>query len=312
MKNSGRVSIIIPCYKQAHYLRQAVDCALGQSHPDVEVIVVDDGSPDDTAQVAAEYGDLIRYVRKPNAGLPAARNTGILASTGEWLIYLDADDLLPHDLVERHLETARENPGAGVVYATYHYVDSEGLPFGPRFDPQVPEDAFHTYLTGNLFPPHAGMTHRAALANAGLFDVHLNSYEDWDMWIRLACTGAGFARTTSPGVPYRQHPTSMSQNFDRMRRAGLKVLRKSATYHPRCAACRRGLANGYWGLRSAFVQHAGACLADQKRDGQYLKALKSVAGAFVQDPLLGGVSVRNAARRLKWGLLNNSAGSRSG
>ena len=103
-----RVSVVIPCYRQAHYLPTAVDSALAQTHPDVEVIVVDDGSDDDTAAVAARYGARVRYVRRPNGGLAAARNTGVAASTATYLKFLDADDhLVPEQLHRATKEAGR-------------------------------------------------------------------------------------------------------------------------------------------------------------------------------------------------------------
>src|SRR4051794_20618857 len=116
------LTIIIPCYKQAHYLRHAIESVVAQDCDEaVEIIVVDDGSPDDTAGVAASFGDRVGYIRKANAGLSAARNTGILAARGTFLICLDADDYLPAGLIRRHLAAAAARPDADVFYSTYHY-----------------------------------------------------------------------------------------------------------------------------------------------------------------------------------------------
>src|SRR5215210_2105808 len=92
------VSVIIPCYNQAHFLGEAIESVLGQSYPNFEIVVVDDGSPDDTAEVAARYPE-VRYICQDNQGLSAARNTGLGQSEGEYVVFLDADDrLLPEAL----------------------------------------------------------------------------------------------------------------------------------------------------------------------------------------------------------------------
>ena len=98
------VSVIIPCYKQAHFLPGALESVFAQTHPAVEAVVVNDGSPDDTDAVARGYGARIRYVSQANAGLPAARNAGITASTGRYLLFLDSDDLLPPSAIAHAVE----------------------------------------------------------------------------------------------------------------------------------------------------------------------------------------------------------------
>jgi len=250
------VSVIIPCFKQGHFLPIAIESALGQTHSNVEVVVVDDGSPDDPASICQRYGSAVRCIRKANAGLSAARNTGILAATGEWLIFLDADDYLPTDALEQHLATAAAHPFADVFYGTYHYVDEAGKSFGPRFDPVLPIEPFHSLLMGTYFPPHAVMTRRRSLGNSGVFDVTLRSLEDWDMWIRLAAAGSRFVRTPALNVPYRQHSASMSKDFERMRACGMQMLLKNSSLrHPNCKSCQRALRAGRWAVREGFVMN---------------------------------------------------------
>ena len=249
------VSVIIPCFKQAGYLAQAIECALAQTYAAVETVVVDDGSPDHTPQVVAADGSRVRSIRKLNAGLSAARNTGILHSTGEFLLFLDSDDLLTTDVIAKHVETLRASPNADVIYGTYHYIDDQGRRFGPRFDPRLSHSPFHQYLLGNYFPPHGAIVRRTALANSGLFDVQRRAAEDWDMWMRLAATGAKFVRTEGVSVPYRFYGGSMSRNFETMRCEGLKVLKKAESYHQNCAECRRHLRAGRWGVRENFLTH---------------------------------------------------------
>src|SRR5262249_13093161 len=103
------VSVIIPCYNQGHFLAQAIDTALRQTYPHVQVIVGDDGSTDEDRAGARRYGDRIPYSWQENAGVAVARNVGLLETQSEFVLFLDADDYLWPDLLEKHLEVARAN-----------------------------------------------------------------------------------------------------------------------------------------------------------------------------------------------------------
>jgi glycosyltransferase involved in cell wall biosynthesis len=108
------VSVIIPCYKQARYLPESIESGLAQTHRGVEVVVVDDGSPDNAAEVAARYPNVV-YLRQENSGIAEARNAGFRVSRGDYLMFLDADDRLTPNAAEAHLRCFRENPAAGFV-----------------------------------------------------------------------------------------------------------------------------------------------------------------------------------------------------
>src|SRR5690242_13247080 len=111
------VSVIIPTYNGTAFLRETIDSALAQTYPAVEVIVVDDGSTDDTAAVIAEYGDRIKGIAQANSGTSAARNTGIRASSGDYIAFLDHDDLWAPIKLARQMRVLRDHPELGMVYA---------------------------------------------------------------------------------------------------------------------------------------------------------------------------------------------------
>src|SRR3954470_1810603 len=117
------VSVIIPTYNYARYLPQAIDSALGQTHAPLEVIVVDDGSTDDTPRVLEAYASRIRVIRQANQGAGAARNAGIAAARGEYVAFLDSDDLWRRDKLELQLARFREEPDLGLVHAGVETVD---------------------------------------------------------------------------------------------------------------------------------------------------------------------------------------------
>ena len=282
-------------------LNQAIESVLNQTVSNVEILVVDDGSPDSTPQVAHRYSNYVRHIRKTNAGLSAARNTGILNTTGEFLQFLDADDYLLPNTLQQHLTVADAHPSVDVFYGTYHYVDLERQEFGPHFDPRLSRQPLHEFLLGNYFPPHGALVRRAAFANVGLFDVNLRSLEDWDMWLRLAASGAEFVRTENVSVPYRQYPASMSKNYDRMRQSGVAVLNKSKAYlHPHCKQCCRSLVNGYWGVRRAFIEHTQADHKYALQEGTPVSSSwQTLAMAAAQDPLLLFSGTREKLRIIK-------------
>ena len=133
------VSIIIPCYNQAQFLADSIESALTQTYGRTELVVVDDGSSDNTAELAARYP--VRYIRQPNRGVAEARNCGFNASAGEYVIFLDADDRLTCDSVQAHLHCLAAHPGVGFVVGEIEWIDSKGLAVD-LLDPEYDDPAY--------------------------------------------------------------------------------------------------------------------------------------------------------------------------
>jgi glycosyltransferase involved in cell wall biosynthesis len=220
---SPLVSVIIPCYRQARLLPGAIESALAQTHPAVQVVVVNDGSDDNTDEVADRYRTRVRYVRKPNGGLPSARNAGIAAAEGDWLHFLDADDLLhPRALAWLVEAVSRDSAQLGMMGFRCFQED-------PARDGQPPVRAsvpglLPYLLEYNFGPPHAYLASREAVLKVGCFEESLTSCEDWDLWQRLALGGARFALTPEVGAYYRRYAGSMSTNSLRMLRMRTRIL----------------------------------------------------------------------------------------
>jgi glycosyltransferase involved in cell wall biosynthesis len=292
------VSVIIPCYKQGHFLAGAIDSILGQTYPRVEVIVVDDGSPDDTPAVAARYGDRIRYIRKENAGISAARNTGILAARGEFILFLDSDDYLRPETLARHLAAADAHPTGTVFHGAYQFVDAAGRQFKQYESQPLVPDAFHALLTTCQFPPNALLIRRSAFANAGLFDVSLRCSEDWDMWIRLAAAGYQFVSVPDAMAVYRCYPGSVSRNSERVWRTGLAVLQRSRAYHGHCALCDRQIARGIRTLREWCFDLIIKELQASRQRGELRAGLLCAAQAAMKSPRFAGYLMKEAGALL--------------
>lgn len=226
---SCSVSVVIPAYNYAHYLSKAIDSALLQEHANYEIIIVDDGSTDNTAEVIKQYGDRVRYIYQKNAGLPAARNTGIRAARFDYIGLLDADDeWLPGFLCHAMETFDRLPPEFAIVTCRAAYIDGNSTRlFTKRLDVGLPgEITCRDIILKSRFSPSAVVARKAAFEETGFFDETLCSSEDRDMWIRIA----GRHRVWLSGKPLaliRRHPANMSKHADRMKASIRRVIRKA-------------------------------------------------------------------------------------
>jgi glycosyltransferase involved in cell wall biosynthesis len=148
--NSGKplVSVVIPCYNHARFLSEAIESVLRQEYRPLEIVVIDDGSTDHTAQVAARYPS-VRYRYQPNAGLAAARNTGISESRGSYVLFLDADDLLCAGALGSAVDVILQNPGCGFVYGDFRAIDKNGAVLDTFDRPSGHRDDYLGLFEGN-------------------------------------------------------------------------------------------------------------------------------------------------------------------
>jgi len=228
-ENRTKISVIIPCYNQGRFLSDAIESVRSQGYWNVEIVVVNDGSTDDTRHVAAAYGEEIIYQEQENRGLAAARNAGIRVSTGSYVALLDSDDVLLPGSIElraRHLDDSGE---IGLVCG-------DAIVFGDRqeeqfslwsdfgFKPKTPED-FRWETIGFCALPSSVMFRRSCLSKTGYFDERLGKAgaEDWLMWIRLACYFS-LVYVDAPVMAYRIHGLNDSHNQRKNLRAFQKAI----------------------------------------------------------------------------------------
>jgi glycosyltransferase involved in cell wall biosynthesis len=216
---SPAVSVIIPAYNNAAHLPGTIDSALNQTFGDIEVVVVDDGSTDDTPAICAAYGDRIRYFRQENAGSATARNRGIAESSGEFIAFLDADDIWEPEKIAVQLAFMREHPQFAMTYTDKSWMDDDGrdipclhdgwdYPSGDLLDILVVSN----YITSTSLV----MVRRECLDEVGVFDQHpdMRCSQDVNLWLRIAGHHQiGFV----PGklVRYRYHAGGTSRNLRR-------------------------------------------------------------------------------------------------
>jgi len=218
-----RVSAIIPCYNYGKYLPRAIDSILAQTRPVSEILVVDDGSTDNTREVATSYGDRVQYIFQQNQGRAAARNHGMREATGDWIALLDADDWWFPEKIELQLKAAAARPEAVLVYTGITCQDPEGASESfQATDPARlwPALRFSNCITGSA---SAALIRRDVLLAEGGFNETLRECEDWDCWFRLA-RKYPFAAVMEPVTVLMMWPGSASYNNDRMLANTKKLL----------------------------------------------------------------------------------------
>lgn len=228
-KGQQVVSVVIPAYNAAGFVGRAVDSVLAQTHQAREILVINDGSTDDTPRVLEAYGDRIRVIHQRNGGLSNARNRGIREARGDYIAFLDADDRWLPEKLARQVEILSQQPGIGFC-STRTLVETPTHEITGEWScPKVEGSLLATLFLRNGAIPGSGsgvMVRRPLLEQTGGFDEGLHSLEDIDCWMRLAAVSE-YACIDEPLTVIVKHPDSMSRNLGRMREAALTVMRKN-------------------------------------------------------------------------------------
>jgi len=242
------VSVIIPCFNQGRFLGDAIASALSQTYPHVEVVVVDDGSDDNTAEIAASHPE-VRYLRRDRGGVASARNEGLAASRGSNVIFLDADDRLKPDAAAVGLRELSADPALAFVAGRCTVIAFDGTPLDVAAGPVIERDHYGELLRNcYIWTNAAVMYRRLALESAGGFDATLSGSADHDLYLRLTrqfrvrCHGHVVAE-------YRRHGANMTRDAGSSLRERIVVLRRQ----------RHALAGGFAPYRDAY--RAGVAFA---------------------------------------------------
>jgi teichuronic acid biosynthesis glycosyltransferase TuaG len=229
-KNEPFVSIVIPNYNNAHFLGDAIQSVLNQTYQNFEIIVVDDGSTDNSRDVVSNFGERVRYIWQENKGLGGARNTGIMAAKGEYIGFLDADDQWIPNFLEIMVSLTQKYPDIAVFYCNARYMDKQGVDLpqsvGVRAIP--PDRIYQALLRANFIIPSTILAKRSIIIDEGLFDQNcksLHGCEDWDLWLRIAPRHK-FIGTQLSLVRYRLHGQTFSSNPSHMEEAVRAVIEK--------------------------------------------------------------------------------------
>jgi glycosyltransferase involved in cell wall biosynthesis len=219
-------SVVIPNYNHGQYVGNAIRSVLGQEYRDFEIIVVDDGSTDNSRDVVAQFGDQVRYIWQENQGLSAARNTGLEAAKGAYIGLLDADDMYEPDFLSSLVSVLEANPDADGIFCGYRFVDHLNNPL-PQVEARLIPDGqlYRALLDGNFLVPESMLVRRRCYKNVGLFDETLRACEDWDMWLRITSRHK-IVGTTKVLTRHRILPGSMSADPIRMFSNRVAVVEK--------------------------------------------------------------------------------------
>jgi glycosyltransferase involved in cell wall biosynthesis len=245
-----RIAVVIPAYNASAYIAATLGSVLSQSRPADEIVVVDDGSTDDTAGIAAGVSSKVRVVRQKNAGQGSARQHGVELTTAEWLLFLDADDLLCETALEKLSVALVKNSRAALAYCIVELWSPDGtIPSRmDTLDRLEGKQVWHELLFGNcLRTPGCALIQRPALVAAGGWDAdpRLKGNEDWDLWLRLA-ENRTFISVPEPLLKYRINNAGYSSGRRKMYRSMFALFSKHRSRWRNYASRRRAVAAGEW------------------------------------------------------------------
>jgi hypothetical protein len=224
------VTVVIPCFNQGRFLATAIRSVRQQAYAPVETIVVDDGSIDDTSEIASAAGTTL--IQQPNLGVRAARNAGLSSASGEFVIFLDADDELLPGAIESGVAFLEAHPQISCVVRHCYSMDANGRPL-TAVPPTVDStDLYREWLSHNfVWTPGAAVFRRTSIVAIGGFPTGVDAAADYAVYLRLARNGSA-ALDPRPVLRYRQHEGAMSVDLVLMLRATLEVLRRERPQLP--------------------------------------------------------------------------------
>jgi glycosyltransferase involved in cell wall biosynthesis len=208
------ISVVIPAFNASKYIAETIHSVLRQTLPADEILVIDDGSTDNTGAIAAGFGSPVRVIRTPNSKLPSSRNRGVKEAKGEWIAFVDADDIWEDNKLERQMEELSRHPEADLCYTGRILLVENAESTVLRDVIQVPPSTTiaQELLRTNKFPPSCVVIRRSTFLVVGGHDTSFPYVEDWDLWLRLLKAGVKFVDCPEPLLRYRVHPDNMTHN----------------------------------------------------------------------------------------------------
>lgn len=244
------ISVIVPCYEQGRFLLPAIESIQRQTYDNWEAIIVNDGSSDDTAIIAKRLcssDGRIKYVTKQNGGLSSARNVGLKLACGDYIQFLDADDILGPEKFATQIICAHRQSSRAIIYGNAWYFRGDSMdrcdrgPYGKSPEHDWIDERWNDsrpslvkLINFNLFPVCAALVPREVVSRVGAFDENLSALEDWQYWLRCSIAGERFFFCSHPDsvVYIRTHRESMTNDLMRMRVANLKLRIGILQYNP--------------------------------------------------------------------------------
>jgi glycosyltransferase involved in cell wall biosynthesis len=297
-----RVSVVIPCYNGGRFLREAIESVLHQTYPAAEIIVVNDESTDDTAAIARAYEE-VRCIEQRNQGAPAARNAGLRASTGDLVVFLDADDRLQPHALAAGVESLGKHPDWAFVSGGVRIIDENGSPRYVPEDRPRPGDPYRQLLRSNyIWTPGVVMYRRDILRAVNGYVGWAGASADYELNVRIA-RRFPIGRHGQVVLDYRTHPSSMSSDVRYMLKSAVTVRRAERRHAYRSAEGKQAWREG---IATVQADYGGRLVTQMKSDlraaGRRRRAAISAWYLVCYYPtglirLAGSVLRRAAARR---------------
>jgi glycosyltransferase involved in cell wall biosynthesis len=257
------VSVLIPSYNHGRYLQTALEDVFAQTYSDFEIVVVDDGSTDDSVAILQSYGDRLRVFVQRNRGTYATLNRLIAESTGEYLAILNSDDRWASEKLSKQVVLLGSNPQVGLVHTGGHFIDAEGQiqpgnPLGFEWPTTPTGNIIEALVRCNKIIASSVLIRRECFERLGCFNERLFGSGDWEMWFRVALE-YDIAFIDEPLTSYRVHGENASLKHRRIHQDD--VLVREDTIHPNEARLWKR-ANSRWAMRMALA-HSYACLGTE-------------------------------------------------
>jgi glycosyltransferase involved in cell wall biosynthesis len=291
-------SVIVAAYNVEGFVAETVGSALGQTYPEVEVIVVNDGSTDGTASALQPFRDRILYVEQPNRGLAAARNRGLQEASGKYVALLDGDDLWLPDRLEKIIGFLGDHPDFGFATSDAYFLEGtavaaeryyEQLPGGFRAVNQALWILEYNFVLG------MAVIRRRLLDAHGVFDESLRTSEDWELWMRFFLGGERAGLVNEPLAYYRRRPGSLSVDQTRILQDALVIVERAVDRPESRAITRLGTIlyrRGLQALALDDLRRARKFLLVAARDSRCPAGLRTKALALASVPALGRLLYR--------------------
>jgi glycosyltransferase involved in cell wall biosynthesis len=235
MITSNTVTVVVPCFNTKKYVDDALLSIRNQTHTALDIIAVNDGSTDETLQLLEHHAECdarVRVVNQPNRGVSAARNAGLRQASGEFVCFLDADDVMLPDKIEKQVGFLRANPRIDLVYSDYFVGDSD-LELIGLSAPRLPEgNVLDAFSHKNWLAVMTPLVRRPMIESVREFDETIRGGEDWDYWIRCAMAGT-FGYLPGPVAIYRTHPDQTHIDARLMFNDERRVINKHSRSNPR-------------------------------------------------------------------------------
>ncbi len=279
-ERNPKVSVVIPCYNREDFVARTLDSALAQTYPNIDVIVVDDGSTDSTRDILESYGSRITVLEHPgrvNKGQSAAINVGLRKADGEYVAILDSDDLWAPEKIEKQVRFLEAHPEVGLVYGNGYAIDESERKLYRMYDSSHREESNpeRVLIDCYFLLPNNALLRRSIFEITGGFDEHLRAAQDHDMAIRVAEV-AKLAFIDEEVFYYRRHKDSISHKRASVRWVnGFTILDKAVKRYPYSAAARRK-------RRAVLHFRLGQCMLEERK---FLPAAVRFLSAACLDPV---------------------------